>query len=88
MFSRTSLQAKRINQANPRALFFNDRVALGWVRDGEVIEVAVHDAREGIVFYELDQKPAEPGHRRRSSAATSSVSAATWRATRWACRGC
>jgi hypothetical protein len=61
VFSRTSLQAKRISQANPRALFFNDRVALGWVRDGEVIEVAAHDARQGIVFYELDQKPAEPG---------------------------
>ena len=61
VFSRTSLQAKRINQANPRALFFNDGVALGWVRDGEVIEVAAHDAKQGIVFYELDQKPAEPG---------------------------
>jgi hypothetical protein len=61
VFSRTSLQVKRINQANPRALFFNDRVALGWVRDGEVIEVAAHDAKQGIVFYELDQKPAEPG---------------------------
>ena len=61
VFSRTSLQAKRINQANPRALFFNDRVALGWVRDGEVIEVAVHDAKQGIVFYELDQKPVEAG---------------------------
>ena len=61
VFSRTSLQAKRISQANPRALFFNDRVALGWVRDGEVIEVAAHDAKAGIVFYELDQKPAEPG---------------------------
>jgi hypothetical protein len=63
VFSRTSLQAKRISQANPRALFFNDRVALGWVRDGEVIEVAAHDAKEGIVFYELDQKPGsgEPG---------------------------
>ena len=61
VFSRTSLQAKRISQANPRALFFNDGVALGWVRDGEVIEVAAHDAKQGIVFYELDQKPAEPG---------------------------
>jgi hypothetical protein len=61
VFSRTSLQAKRISQANPRALFFNDGVALGWVRDGEVIEVAAHDARQGIVFYELDQKPAEAG---------------------------
>jgi hypothetical protein len=61
VFSRTSLQARLIDEKNPRALFFNDRVALGWVRDGEVIEVAAHDAKEGIVFYELDQKPADGG---------------------------
>ena len=35
VFSRASLQGKRINEQNPRALFFNDRVALGWVRGGE-----------------------------------------------------
>jgi hypothetical protein len=58
LFSQTSLQAKQIGPANPRALFFNDRVALGWVRDGDVIEVAAHDATQGIVFYTLDQKPA------------------------------
>jgi hypothetical protein len=58
VFSPTSFQARRISQANPRALFFNDRVALGWVRDGDVIEVAAHDATEGIVFYTLDQRPA------------------------------
>ena len=44
VFSRTSLQGKRISEQNPRALFFNDRVALGWVRDGDVLEVAAHDA--------------------------------------------
>ena len=43
VFSRTSLQGKRISEQNPRAIFFNDRVALGWVRDGDVIEVAAHD---------------------------------------------
>ena len=37
VFSRASLQGKLINEQNPRALFFNDRVALGWVRDGELI---------------------------------------------------
>jgi len=58
LFSQTSLQAARIGPANPRALFFNDRVALGWVRDGDVIEVAAHDAAQGIVFYTLEQKPA------------------------------
>jgi hypothetical protein len=56
VFSRTSLQGRRIGEQNPRALFFNDRVALGWVRDGDVIEVAAHDAAAGVVFYTLDQR--------------------------------
>jgi len=55
VFSRTSLQGKRISEQNPRAIFFNDRVALGWVRDGDVIEVAAHDESGGVVFYTLDQ---------------------------------
>lgn len=59
VFSPTSLQARRINPQNPRALFFADRVALGWVRDGDVLEVAAHDRTQGIVFYALDQKPTE-----------------------------
>ena len=33
VFSRDSLQGKLINEQNPRAIYFNDRVALGWVRD-------------------------------------------------------
>ena len=56
VFSRASLQGRRINEQNPRAIFFNDRVALGWVRDGDVIEVATHDESAGIVFYTLDQR--------------------------------
>ena len=56
VFSRTSLQAKRINEGNPRALFFNDRVALGWVRDGDVLEVAARDESQGVVFYTLEQR--------------------------------
>ncbi len=57
VFSQTSFQRKRIGETNPRALFFNDRVALGWVRDGDIIEVAAQDEQEGIVFYTLDQRP-------------------------------
>jgi hypothetical protein len=56
VFSRASLQGKLINEQNPRALFFNDRVALGWVRDGELIEIAAHDETAGVVFYTLDQR--------------------------------
>jgi len=59
VFSRGSLQGKRIDDQNPRALYFNDRVAVGWVRDGDVIEVAAHDTLKGVVFYKLRQT-AEP----------------------------
>jgi hypothetical protein len=56
VFSRGSLQGKQIGEQNPRAIFFNDRVALGWVRGGDVIEVAAHDQSAGVVFYTLDQR--------------------------------
>ena len=58
VFSGTSLQGRLIKPDNPRALFFNDRVILGYVRNGEILEVAAHDATEGIVFYTLEQKAA------------------------------
>jgi hypothetical protein len=48
-----------VNPASPRALFFNDRVALGWVRDGDLLEAAAHDEQLGMVFYSLEQRPAE-----------------------------
>ena len=56
VFSRTSLQGRRISEQNPRALFFDDRVALAWVRGGDVLEVAAHDESAGVVFYTLDQR--------------------------------
>jgi hypothetical protein len=59
VFSPASLQGRRISPANPRAIFFKDDVELGWVRDGDVIEVAAQDARQGIVFYTLPQKEVE-----------------------------
>jgi hypothetical protein len=58
VFSQTSFQAPRIRMANPRAIYFNDRVSVGWVRGGDILEVAAHDARQGVVFYQLDQKAA------------------------------
>jgi hypothetical protein len=59
VFSPASLQGRRISPANPRAIFFKDDVELGWVRDGDLIEVAAQDARQGIVFYTLPQKQVE-----------------------------
>jgi len=60
VFSRASLQGKQISEQNPRAVFFNDRVALGWVRGGDLLEVAAHDERSGVVFYTLDQRAEAP----------------------------
>jgi hypothetical protein len=55
VFSKTSFQARRIGPANPRALFFNDTLAIGWVRGGEVLEVAAQDPAQGTIFYTLEQ---------------------------------
>jgi hypothetical protein len=64
VFSQLSLQGRLISPSNPRALFFNDRVALGWVRDGDLLELAAHDEREGVVFYTLDQRATRPEFKR------------------------
>ena len=56
VYSKTSLQGVRINPRNPRVIFFNDSTAVAWVPGG-FIEVATHDARQGAVFYLLDQTP-------------------------------
>ena len=56
VFSPTSLQSALINIRNPRAVFFNDRVSVGWVRGGSILEAAVLDPKQGVVFYALDQK--------------------------------
>jgi hypothetical protein len=61
VFSKTSFQAPRISPHNPRALYFNDEVSIGWVPGGEVVEVAAVDPTLGVVFYTLDQeKVAKP----------------------------
>ena len=59
VFSKTSLQQQRISPKNPRALYFNDDVYIGYVRGGDVVEVSVADAGLGTVFYTLDQRVAE-----------------------------
>lgn len=55
VFSKTSFQAARIYPKMPRALYFNDTVAVGWVRGGDMLELATVDPRQGIIFYTLDQ---------------------------------
>ena len=56
VFSKTSVQARLIDPHNPRTLFFNDSVVVGWVRSG-FIEIAAQDPQQGVIFYTLAQTP-------------------------------
>jgi hypothetical protein len=56
VFSQTSFQTELIGVRNPRAIYFNDTTAVGWVRGADLLEVAAQDPREGVIFYELNQK--------------------------------
>ena len=56
VFSQTSAQAKQIGPRTPRAVYFNETVAVGWVRGADVLELAAQDRHQGVVFYTLDQK--------------------------------
>ncbi|MEZ5364629.1 MAG: hypothetical protein R2748_20400 [Bryobacterales bacterium] len=55
VFSKTSFQAVRIFPRMPRAIYHNDTISVGWVRSGDVVEVASLDPKLGVVFYTLDQ---------------------------------
>jgi hypothetical protein len=50
VFSKGSVQSRLIAANNPRALYFNESVVVGWVRGG-FIEIAAQDPRQGTVFY-------------------------------------
>ena len=68
VFSPTSFQEDYIDFDNPRAVFFRDDIALGWVRGADVIEIAAQDRRQGTIFYSLEQAPsAAPRFRRRET---------------------
>ena len=65
VFAPDSAQRDRITPQNPRTIFFNDDVAIGWVRGG-FVEIAAQDPRQAVVFYTIDQTPqGRPSFRRR-----------------------
>jgi hypothetical protein len=67
VFSKTSFQSPRIGPRNPRAIYFNDSVAVGFVPGGEVMEFAALDPKEGVAFYTLETGAvAQPRFKRRS----------------------
>jgi hypothetical protein len=59
-FSKSSFQAAKISPRNPRAIYFGDDVAVGWVRGGNGIEIASLDPKQGVIFYDLIEKSGQP----------------------------
>ncbi|MCB9921311.1 MAG: hypothetical protein H6822_03955 [Planctomycetaceae bacterium] len=55
VFSQTSFQLRRIAPSHPRAVYFGDDTYVGWVQDGEVLEMSTVDPQQGAIFYTLDQ---------------------------------
>ena len=58
VFSKTSLQIRKISASRPRALYFSDDVYLGWVQNGDFVELAAVDDTQGAMFYKMRQQEA------------------------------
>ncbi len=58
VFSKTSLQRHEITPQNPRALYFNDDVYLGYIPGAPLMELSAVDPVLGGVFYSIEQMPA------------------------------
>ena len=57
VFSKTSLQVERIFPKNPRAIYYNDNIYVGWVPSSNMLEISVSSPKTGTNFYTL--KPAD-----------------------------
>ncbi len=57
VFSKTSLQMRRISPQNPRAIYFNDEVYVGWVRGSSLLEISTTDPELGAAFYTFRMVP-------------------------------
>lgn len=60
LFSKTGIQHPFTDPEHPRALYFNDRVIVGYIAGAPVIEMASHDPRQGVIFQTLKQEGGRP----------------------------
>src|SRR6056297_301117 len=67
VYSKTSLQAYRISPDNPRAIYFNDDVYVGWVRGSSLLEISTTDPRLGAAFYTMQMTPGRANLRRENN---------------------
>jgi len=78
VFSKTGVQRAHTDPQNPRAIFFDDSVVVGFIPGARFLELAAHDPEQGVVFYTIDQvAAATPVFTRRTNCLTCHVSAST-----------
>lgn len=77
VFSRTGIQRAATSPRTPRAIYFNERVAVGYIAGAQHLELAAHDPAQGVQFYTLDLTAARPEITRRTNCLACHVSAAT-----------
>ena len=78
VFSKTGLQRAHTNPRNPRALYFNDSVVVGYIPGAPHLEIAAHDPQQGVMFYTVAQAvSAVPDLQRRTNCLTCHVSGST-----------
>src|SRR5580765_8385496 len=53
VFSKTGVQSAFTSPRHPRAIYFDQSVAVGYVPGAPLIEIAAHDPQQGVVFYTL-----------------------------------
>src|SRR5262245_52844408 len=62
VFSKTSFQLTKISPKTPRAVYFNDTVAVGSVQEGPLFELTSIDPAQGLVFYTMDATKSDKPH--------------------------
>jgi hypothetical protein len=55
VFSKTGVQAAFTGPQNPRALYFDDSVVVGYIPGAPILEIAAQDPQQGTQFYSIDQ---------------------------------
>jgi hypothetical protein len=74
VFSKTGAQRALTSPHNPRALFYDQSTAVGYVPGAPALEIAAHDSQQGVIFYTLDQTTDGAVPVRRTSCLTCHVS--------------
>ena len=77
VLSKTGIQKEFTSPANPRQFFFNESTYVGYIPGAPLLELASHDAQQGMQFYFINQGSQTPVVARAAKCITCHLSANT-----------